>query len=210
MSWYWILAAAAALIAQFAPRSVFFAVKAVPMLVLVFAAHARRGHPDEPRARRYRLLGLWMSIVGSLVLEVAFASGVVMFTVAQVCYATSVQVRGRAVGRIAFAFAPAFVTFVTMVWLVTPNLHGALRPIVLTYMITETVVIGLSLAAWLVTPEDRHARDMAAGTWAFAISDSLLATNRWVMPIPGADLLIQCAYFVGQWFIARSFTAQIL
>ena len=48
------------------------------------------------------------------------------------------------------------------------------------------------------------ARRVAAGACLFMLSDALLATNRFVSPLPVASLWVLASYYAAQWFIAAN------
>jgi uncharacterized membrane protein YhhN len=197
---YLLTSAIAVLIAQFSPRWVFFAVKGVPMLVLIWSVRGAR----TDASARWRVAGLILSLGGALAIELSFPAGVVIFVGAQAAYGVSVPWRTTRPRDLAIACAAAAPVTAAIVTLFVVAVAPPLKLVVLAYAIAETVVIVGSLAAWLAAPSDGRARAMTAGTWLFAASDSALAAARWWRPFDGSDLVVQSAYFAGQWLIARS------
>jgi uncharacterized membrane protein YhhN len=197
---YLLTSAIAALIAQFSPRSVFFAVKGVPMLLLIWSVRGARNDANG----WWRVAGLTLSLAGALAIELSFLAGVVIFIGAQAAYGVSVRWRTTRPRDVAIACAAAAPVTVAIVTLFVVAVAPPLKIVVLTYAVAETIVIVGSLAAWLAAPSDRSARALAAGTWLFAASDSALAAARWWRPFDGSDLVVQSAYFAGQFLIARS------
>ena len=85
---YGVTALGAVLVAQFAPRSVFLAVKGVPIVLLIWSL--TRAGVDRAHGGAWRVAGLVASLAGALVLEVSFTAGVAVFILAQAAYAMSV------------------------------------------------------------------------------------------------------------------------
>jgi uncharacterized membrane protein YhhN len=54
------------------------------------------------------------------------------------------------------------------------------------------------------TMGDTPARHVALGACLFMLSDALLATNRFVQPLPVASLWVLANYYAAQWLIAAN------
>jgi len=55
---------------------------------------------------------------------------------------------------------------------------------------------------------DAGARQVALGACLFMLSDALLATNRFVQPLPVASLWVLASYYAAQWLIASKVRAR--
>ncbi|HET7699081.1 MAG TPA: lysoplasmalogenase family protein [Vicinamibacterales bacterium] len=198
---YLALAAVVVLAAQFASAAVFLALKGLPILLLLVLL--QRWGVADAGARR-RVAGLVLSLAGGLLIEVSFIAGTAVFLLAQAAYASSVAWHLAARPRLAagaMAVTPLTIAIVALFAIAVPQ---PLQTVVIAYALVETVVIAGSLATWLSAPRDPRLRDMAAGTWLFGVSDSVLAVARWWTPFDGAVIVVQSTYFAGQWLIARS------
>lgn len=198
---YVALAALVVLAAQFASAALFLALKGLPILQLLIVLQ-RSGVADG--AARWRVAGLVLSLAGGLLIELSFIGGTAVFLLAQAAYASSVPwhtTARRHLAGAALAIAPLTIAIVA---LFAMAVRQPLQTVVIAYALVETVVIAGSLAAWRSAPQDARLRDMAAGAWLFGVSDSVLAAARWWTPFDGAVVVVQAAYFAGQWLIAHS------
>lgn len=199
--WYVALAAVAVLTAQLAASAVFLALKGLPILHLLVSLQ-RSGVADA--GARWRVVGLGGSLAGGLLIELSFIAGTAVFLLAQAAYAVSLPWRTTARRHVAVAAVAAAPLTTAIVALFSVAVPQPLRTVVIAYALVETVVIAGSLAAWLSSPQEARRRDMAAGTWLFGLSDSVLAVARWWAPFAGSVVVVQTAYFAGQWLIVRS------
>lgn len=152
--------------------------------------------------KRLAAIGLLVSSLADAVIEFSFLGGLVTFLVAHLFYIaafTRVEPRWR-LARL----APV------AVWaaLVLPALYagaGALRVPVLIYATVIFVMIWRAAAA----VSSMSIRDPGVigllGAILFGVSDTLLGVNRFVTPIPAADVIVVGSYWVAQALIAVSF-----
>ena len=152
--------------------------------------------------KRLAAAGLLVSSLADAVIEFSFLGGLATFLVAHLFYIaafTTVEPRWR-LARL----APV------AVWaaLVLPALYagaGAMRVPVLIYAAVIFVMIWRAAAAVL----SMSIRDSGVigllGAILFGVSDTLLGVNRFVTPVPAADVIVVGSYWVAQALIAVSF-----
>lgn len=172
-----------------------------PLATLAVLAHAwPRGHA-QPAARRAVLAGLWFSLGGDVALlwpEAGFLPGLLCFLVAHLAYL-------RAFTRVAplAGWWPAFAGYAVVAGgvlaLLWPGVPGALRVPVLAYV---ACLAAMAAQALVVARRAPPARALALGGALFVLSDALLATNRFAMPLPAASLWVLASYWAAQWCIA--------
>lgn len=151
--------------------------------------------------RAWMVTGLLFSLGGDIALMVPgdyFITGLALFLVAHVCYIRALTLDGWRVTP-----GPALVTggyLVVMVTWLLPSL-GAMRLPVVIYAGV------ISLMAWQALERAASRRSaaavlMACGSALFVASDTTLAVNRFVAPVPMERLLIMGTYALAQWGLA--------
>jgi uncharacterized membrane protein YhhN len=185
-------------------RALLFVFK--PLTTLLIIAHAWRRGTDAPVARRCVLAGLWFSLVGDVALlwpQQGFVPGLVAFLIAHVLYIVAFTREHRFAAQPAALAAYAFIagTILAFLWGHIPS--GLRIPVAgyvfaLTAMAAQAAVVGL-----LAHGEDRRrARGLMLGGALFMASDTVLAVNRFALPVPAAGLWILATYWTAQWLIA--------
>lgn len=176
------------------------ATKAIPVLAL--AAWLR---PWQGRQTQLIAAGLLLSAVGDLCLQGSpslFVAGLVAFLLAHVTYIAAFLGRTR---RLASPYLLPVALFggATFLWL-APSLGALLWP-VLAYII---VICTMLWRAWAQLSDDGVPRatawTVALGASSFAISDTLVAYNRFIEPVLSLQVLLMLLYWAGQWGIAAS------
>lgn len=84
-----------------------------------------------------------------------------------------------------------------------PSLGAYARPVML-YVCTITVMVISAILAGFPRPW------IVAGALLFLISDSIIAINRFKMPVPMRDYLVWGTYYLGQYGIAIGFLREKL
>ena len=176
------------------------ATKAIPVLVL--AAWLR---PWNTRDTRLIAIGLLLSAIGDLCLQISpslFIAGLFAFLGAHLAYLLAFLGRTRA-GAARFALPIIVFGLSTYLWL--SPLLGAMRGPVFAYIV---VICAMLWRAWAQVGDSRLPRtaawSAALGATSFAISDTLVAYNRFVEPVLALQVLLMLLYWAGQWGIARS------
>jgi len=185
-------------------RALLFVFK--PLTTLLILAHAWPRGGDAPAARRYVLAGLWFSLVGDVALlwpQQGFVPGLVAFLIAHALYIVAFTREHRFAAQPAALAGYAFIagTILAFLWGHIPS--GLRIPVAgyvlaLTAMAAQAAVVGL-----LARGEDqRRARGLMLGGALFMASDTVLAVNRFALPVPAAGLWIPATYWGAQWLIA--------
>lgn len=174
--------------------------KPLPVLCLAVWVYSRKG--------RYSTLitgGLLFSAVGDILLEYSeqtFLPGVIAFLCAHIFYTGAFVHRNRTVH---LGYAVPFVVWGGLVFiLLGKNLGSMLVPVALYIAVICTMM--WRAAAQIGTHESAliHERAGAAGAVSFGLSDTLIALNRWYMPLPYARYAIMVLYWLGQLGIGLS------
>jgi alkenylglycerophosphocholine/alkenylglycerophosphoethanolamine hydrolase len=173
-----------------------------PIPVLCLAAWLAP-FPDADHRRIALALGL--SAIGDLLLEFQpsfFVPGLIAFLGAQIVYIVAFAARDRR-PRWLHAAPAALFGLGAFLWL-APQV-GALRGPVAAYIVAICLMLW---RAWALVGGDRHpprlARMAALGATAFALSDLLVAYNRFVAPVLGLQVLLMVLYWGAQGLIAAS------
>jgi len=162
----------------------------------------------KTRAPYSRLLrrGLVACLIGDILLEVSpstFTAGLIAFLIGHVFYVLAYVTRTR---RVAAGWALAFAAYgAGMLWVLHPGLGSMELPV---SIYTAAICLMLWRAAALLgqgTPQGRGlARYAFLGAVAFALSDSLIALNRFHEPLAGVRYPIIVLYWLGQLGITAS------
>ena len=222
-----ILAVAAALI-HLAVRHAGFdwlalASKPVPVLCLALivwreevwrASPALTSAATSAPARRWLVAGLLFSALGDVILALpaalsgalgasagasfgqsSFMAGLGAFLVAHLCYVAWFLALDRR-WRLARLVGPLIYAGILLV-ILWPHLGPMLAP-VLAYAVVITLMLWRALAAAQGNGVAILQSSAAWGAILFVLSDSLIALNRFVDPLPMATLLIMLTYWAGQ------------
>ena len=176
------------------------AVKPIPVLCLIAWLMPLAG-----RDVRLIALGLALSLVGDVCLELSpslFVPGLVAFLLAHVAYVVAYVGRTRAL-HLARLVPVALYGLLAFRWL-EPSL-GAMKGPVVAYVV---VICAMMWRAWAQVGERPHAPRLAwaaaLGATSFAISDTMVAYNRFVGSSLALKLALMVLYWGAQWAIAAS------
>ncbi len=170
--------------------------KPVPVIALLLWLWPARGP-----YRRWVLVGLVCSLAGDLLLEIdrerLFVAGLGAFLLGHLGYTTAYIARER---RLRFLRALPFALWCggLLAWL-WPGLGKMAAPVTV-----YTAVIGTMLWRAAALPQDRLGRLALGGAVLFALSDSLIAINKFGEPFPYARHAIIILYWLGQWGITAA------
>jgi len=184
------------------PYPFVYLVKAVPIYSLAVLAFLNIA------GLRGKLIGLGLvfSGVGDIVLELSgdslFAVGLGAFLVAHLFYIAAftkgIQFKGpRGMVAAAIMVYGCFIGFVMV-----PNLGDMLVPVVAYLLVIVAMGVLAALGGvnhWLVI----------AGACLFIASDSLIAVNRFIAPVPYSSLLIMATYYPAQLLITTGASLHI-
>jgi uncharacterized membrane protein YhhN len=157
-----------------------------------------------PAYKAFILAGLGLSLVGDAFMMLRrkrFEAGLAAFLAAHVCYILAF--RSDTLPR--FAVQPLFPLVLAAALILRTLLPrlGKLKYPVLLYVLVITVMAGLAAGRFIQWGGPRTLAAFA-GALLFMASDGLLAFNRFVKPIPRAQLAILGTYFAAQTLIALS------
>jgi uncharacterized membrane protein YhhN len=185
-------------------RALLFVFK--PLTTLLIIAHAWRRGADTPIVRRLVLAGLGWSLLGDVLLlwpQQGFVPGLLAFLIAHVLYTLAFTREQRFAAQPAALATYALIasSILAVLWGTIPaGLHipVAAYVLALTLMAAQAAVVGLRAQGDGV----RRARGLMIGGALFMASDTVLAINRFALPIPAAGLWILATYWAAQWLIA--------
>lgn len=165
---------------------------------IAFALH--RGALASPYGTLV-LAGLLLSWLGDLFLtgrsSSYFIAGLAAFLLAHVAYASAFVVRGIAPGLAALAAGVFLVAGVAILrWLAAHQLPDAMRAPVVGYLMAIGVMVALAVGT--------GSGVLIVGALAFAVSDVLVARQRFVIESPANRLVGLPLYFAAQLLIASS------
>ncbi len=178
-----------------------------PLVLGLAAAWAwrrwRASDAADARAHALLLAALVASLAGDVALMVSggFLPGLVAFLFAHVAY---VMLFARGVGAMpsrsaAFAVAVYGLAMLAVLW---PHLPAGLRGPVAAYVAVISAMGAQAIGRALVQ-RDAASVATAAGALLFVASDTVLALDRFVAPVPLAPFWILSTYFTAQLLIAR-------
>ena len=170
--------------------------------IIFVAAHANLT-PDRRLFYVILMVAQALSLAGdvALMVEGYFIPGLVAFLLAHVAYIALFKwgvpwfaSRRALVGTLAIGAA-------VYAFLWQGGLPGGLRLPVALYVLAIALMAAQASGRASVL-NDRAALMVAAGTGCFMLSDTLLATNRFVQPLPLAQVWVLSSYYVAQFLIA--------
>jgi len=162
--------------------------------------------PDADHRRIAMALAL--SAIGDIFLEFEppfFVPGLVAFLGAQVVYIVAFTARDRRPQWLRAVPAALFGAGAYL-WL-APSL-GGLRGAVAAYIVAICLMLWRAWATVGGAHPQRLAVFAAVGASAFALSDVLVAYNRFVAPVLALKVLLMVLYWTAQWLIAASVVRQ--
>jgi len=180
------------------------------VLILVFAWN--RG-VAVPQQRRLILIGLVLSLLGDVFLmwpTQGFLPGLVAFLLAHLAYIAAFCVPVRLASRwLPFvAYAAIAGAMLAFLW---PGIPAGLQAPVVAYVACLASMAAQAVVWWrsrVGSSDAGHARYAAIGGLLFIVSDGLLATNKFSLPLPLSAVWILSSYWLAQWCIARSLPAR--
>lgn len=160
--------------------------------------------------------GMIFCTVGDLALEILplippkpidlFIVGLVAFLIGHCFYVYAFSLDAAGTN---FAAAAALVAFAAIMYggVLLPKLPSTLRGPVLVYICVISGMKYAALARWQegsVGPQSDSVLHGALGAGLFVLSDSILAVNKFVRPLPGAKVAIMLTYYAAQTYIASA------
>ncbi len=177
---------------------------AKPLLMitlLLYFASATKGYP---RWRFYVMAALVFSWAGDVFLISSewFIAGLVSFLIAHIFYIIAYQKTGAATGELKTLDVVKFVAYgVVLIWVIYPGLGDLLIPVLIYALVL------LAMGVW--AHKRRGATSSASfqlvaiGAILFALSDGLIAINKFAFEVPFERILIMSIYMTAQYLIVQ-------
>jgi alkylglycerol monooxygenase len=181
--------------------------KPLALVVLIAFAVARMRREQRPASfDGWLLAGLGLSLVGDvlLLLPGRFVPGLVAFLLAHLCFIVLLR---QGVGWLPRPRALLCTLGVgaAMYAVLFPGLGPVLKVAVAAYVVVIATMAAQAIGRAAVTG-DARSYAVAAGAILFMASDSLLAINKFALPLPLAPLWILATYYAAQVLIASAAT----
>jgi len=177
-----------------------------PLTTALIIVRAWPRGADVPGTRRALRLGLALSLLGDIALlwpRQGFLPGLVAFLLAHIAYIVAFTRQHRFLAQpVALtSYALAAGAILALLW---PTIPAALRAPVACYVLALTAMSAQTAVVGLASQGDdvRRGRLLMLGGALFMTSDALLATNKFALPLPAANLWILGTYWAAQWCIA--------
>lgn len=182
----------------------FLYILAKPLLMVTLLFYFVSATRLYPRWRFYVMAALAFSWAGDVFLISSdwFVAGLVSFLIAHVFYIIAYQKTGAATGELKPLDVIKFVIYgVVLIWVIYPGLGDLLVPV----LIYALVLLGMGV--WAHKRRGATAADsfrlVAAGAILFALSDGLIAVNKFAFEIPQERILIMSIYMTAQYLIVQ-------
>jgi uncharacterized membrane protein YhhN len=182
-----------------------------PLTTVLIIGWAWRRGADSPVMRRWVVVGLVLSLVGDVALlwpKQGFLPGLIAFLLAHLAYIRAFCVPARLGAKplpfVLYALVAALL--LSQLW---PGVPGALRVPVLAYVLCLASMAAQAAVWWRVASGEHRALAgrAALGGLLFMLSDTLLAFNKFAVPLPLSALWILASYWLAQWCIANALKA---
>ena len=177
---------------------------AKPLLMITLALYFALATKGYPRWRLVVIAALVFSWAGDVFLISSdwFVAGLVSFLIAHVLYIFAYQQTGAASGELQPLDVIKFAVYgVALIWFIYPGLGDLLVPV----LVYALVLLGMGVWAH----KRRRATSassfklVALGAILFAISDGLIAVNKFAFPIPAERILVMSIYMTAQYLIVQ-------
>lgn len=204
----WLMAAlavAAMFSAHFGWLSGYAWLKPLPMVVAMVLVTWQARPCHRPIAKLLLLTGLLLSMVGDICLlfPAGFTAGLASFLCAHLAYILMLRRdSGRWLPRVWALVLTQLVGAGLYVYLWTHSLPPALRLPVLAYVWVIAIMAAQAIGRAAVL-RTRDAQFVAWGAVSFMASDSILAMDKFVQPVPAAYLWVLGTYYLAQWLIVQ-------
>ena len=172
---------------------------AMVFLMLTLVTHQR--FAAQPRNLRWLVLCAWASsIAGDAFLAWSgyFIQGLASFLTAHILYCILFVKSGQTKWNVALALPLVLFGAGMATWLIASGgVAGGLIPPVLLYLI-EILTMAMYAAARYKSDPTPENRTVLIGALFFVVSDSLLAVNKFIQPLPYSGVLVLGTYYSAQ------------
>jgi uncharacterized membrane protein YhhN len=153
-------------------------------------------------ARIWVIAGLLLSLVGDIALlwpKEGFLPGLIAFLLAHLAYLVAFTRVAKFASR-PLCFGVYALVAGVILWQLWPGVPGGLRVPVIAYVVCLAAMAAQAAVVWRAGAP--RGAVLALGGALFVASDALLATNKFMAPLPAASLWILATYWAAQWCIA--------
>jgi uncharacterized membrane protein YhhN len=153
-------------------------------------------------ARIWVIAGLLLSLVGDIALlwpKEGFLPGLIAFLLAHLAYLVAFTRVAKFASR-PLCFGVYALVAGAILWQLWPGVPGGLRVPVIAYVVCLAAMAAQAAVVWRAGAP--RGAVLALGGALFVASDALLATNKFMAPLPAASLWILATYWAAQWCIA--------
>ena len=180
-----------------------------PLTTVLILAFAWPRGATQAKPRRLVRIGLVLSLLGDVALlwpQQGFLPGLIAFLLAHLAYiaAFCVPVRLAAKPLVFVVYGVVAAMILSLLWGGVP---AALRAPVVAYVLCLATMAAQAGVWWRASAgraDAALARHAAIGGLLFMVSDTLLATNKFAVPLPLAPLWILATYWLAQGCIASA------
>ena len=177
---------------------------AKPLLMVSLLLYFISATKQYPGWRNYVIAALVFSWAGDvfLISNDWFIAGLVSFLIAHIFYIIAYQKTGAASGQLRPLDITMFMLYGgVLVWIIYPGLGELLAPV----LIYAAVLLAMGIWAHKRrgATSARSFKLVAAGAILFALSDGLIAVNKFAFDIPAERILIMSIYMTAQYLIVQ-------
>ena len=179
-------------------------VSAKPLLMITLLLYFVSATKGYPRWRFHVMAALVFSWAGDVFLISSewFIAGLVSFLIAHIFYIIAYQKTGAASGELKTLDVVKFVAYgVVLIWVIYPGLGDMLVPVLIYALVL------LAMGVWAHKRRGATSSSsfqlVAIGAILFALSDGLIAINKFAYEVPAERILIMSIYITAQYLIVR-------
>jgi uncharacterized membrane protein YhhN len=175
---------------------------AKPLLMITLALYFISASKGYPSWRAYVVLALVFSWGGDVFLISGdwFIAGLISFLIAHVFYIVAYQKTGAANGQLKPLDILKFVIYgVVLIGLIYPGLGDMLVPVLIYALVL--LIMGIWAHKRRGATTSTSFKLVAAGAILFAISDGLIAVNKFAFEVPAERILVMTIYMTSQYLI---------
>ena len=179
-------------------------VSAKPLLMITLLLYFVSATKGYPRWRFHVMAALVFSWAGDVFLISSewFIAGLVSFLIAHIFYIIAYQKTGAASGELKTLDVVKFVAYgVVLIWVIYPGLGDMLVPVLIYALVL------LAMGVWAHKRRGATSSTsfqlVAIGAILFALSDGLIAINKFAYEVPAERILIMSIYITAQYLIVQ-------
>jgi uncharacterized membrane protein YhhN len=179
-------------------------VAAKPLLMISLALYFIAASRGYPAWRIYVVLALIFSWAGDVFLISSdwFTAGLIAFLIAHIFYIIAYQKTGAASGELRSLDIIKFVLYgIVLIGLIYPGLGDMLIPVLVYALVLLAMGVWAHKRRQATSPASFKL--VAAGAILFALSDGLIAVNKFAFEIPAERILVMTIYMTAQYLIVQ-------